>query len=273
MAQFTSLALYYRRELILRLLAESTGAEGIIARTERGIAQKEGLRAGEEMTIGSVPDEPVEIVENGLTYRVDLRAGQKTGFYLDQRINRRAGRRLLPRQTSARPVLFLRRLLAQRGQARRSGGRARGRQLSRRDRAGRQHAAHQRRRSALGSKRATCSRSWSGSGATGSRFDVVICDPPKYARQAKDVEHALKGYLRLNLAALDVLEPDGVLVDLLVLGPGRTRAVRRADRRRGRAIRPADPDPGTTRPGARPPDLGKLPGDRVPEMPDLPGRR
>jgi 23S rRNA (cytosine1962-C5)-methyltransferase len=46
----------------------------------------------------------------------------------------------------------------------------------------------------------------------GARFDVVICDPPKYARQAKDVEHAVKGYTRLNLAALDVLEPDGVLV-------------------------------------------------------------
>ena len=46
----------------------------------------------------------------------------------------------------------------------------------------------------------------------GAKFDVVICDPPKYARQAKDVEHALKGYLRLNMAALDVLEPDGVLV-------------------------------------------------------------
>ena len=40
---------------------------------------------------------------------------------------------------------------------------------------------------------------------------MVICDPPKYARQAKDVEHALKAYLRLNLAALDVLAPDGIL--------------------------------------------------------------
>ena len=46
----------------------------------------------------------------------------------------------------------------------------------------------------------------------GKRFGVVICDPPKFARQAGDVEQALKGYLRLNLAALDVLEPDGVLV-------------------------------------------------------------
>ena len=42
-AQFTSLALFDRRELILRLLAEATGADGIIVRTERGIAQKEGF--------------------------------------------------------------------------------------------------------------------------------------------------------------------------------------------------------------------------------------
>ncbi len=60
----------------------------------------------------------------------------------------------------------------------------------------------------------------------GARFDVVICDPPKYARQAKDIEHALKGYLRLNLAALDVLEPDGVLVTCSCSGlVGRERFV------------------------------------------------
>ncbi len=46
----------------------------------------------------------------------------------------------------------------------------------------------------------------------GRRFGVVICDPPKFARQAGDVEKALKGYLRLNLAAIGVLETDGVLV-------------------------------------------------------------
>ena len=40
----------------------------------------------------------------------------------------------------------------------------------------------------------------------------MICDPPKFARSPRGVEDALKGYLRLNRAALDVLEPDGVLV-------------------------------------------------------------
>ncbi len=41
---------------------------------------------------------------------------------------------------------------------------------------------------------------------------MIICDPPKYAKQTKDVENALKGYMRLNQAAVDVLAPDGILV-------------------------------------------------------------
>src|SRR5947208_3280523 len=74
-AQFTSLALYHRRELVLRLLGELTHAEGILARAERGIAPREGLRAGEETIVGALSDGPVEVVENGLRYRVDLRTG------------------------------------------------------------------------------------------------------------------------------------------------------------------------------------------------------
>ena len=48
--------------------------------------------------------------------------------------------------------------------------------------------------------------------ARGERFGVVICDPPKFARSPRGVEDAIKGYLRLGRAALDVLEPGGILV-------------------------------------------------------------
>jgi 23S rRNA (cytosine1962-C5)-methyltransferase len=209
-AQFTSLALYNRRDAILSLLTELTGAEGIIARTERGIAQKEGLRAGEQTTIGSIPGEPVDIVENGLTYRVDLRFGQKTGFYLDQRVNRRVvagycrGKRVLD--------LFCFSGGFSLNAAREGAASALGIDSS--------SSAIE-----LGREHATLNQIETAKFQVGDvlevlehlrvaqrRFDVVICDPPKYARQAKDVEHALKGYLRLNMAALDVLEPDGVLV-------------------------------------------------------------
>jgi 23S rRNA (cytosine1962-C5)-methyltransferase len=209
-AQFSSLALYARRELIVRLLIELTGVEGIIARTERGIAQKEGLKAGEHVTIGSIPGEPVEIVENELTYRVDLRSGQKTGFYLDQRVNRREvagycrGKRVLDLFCFSGGFSLN---AARAGAVRALGVDSSAPAIE----LARQHAILNRIDTAefqTGDVLEVLERLRSD----GQRFDMVICDPPKYAKQAKDVEHALKGYLRLNMAALDVLEPDGILV-------------------------------------------------------------
>ena len=209
-AQFTSLALYHRRELCLRLLADLTGAEGIVARTERSIAPREGLKTGEETIVGSIPLEPVEIVEKGSRYRVDLHSGQKTGFYLDQRENRRAvaaychGKRVL--DLFCFTGAFSLEAIQHGGAAETLGidSSASAIELAR------EHAAIngiERARFELGD----VLKVLDDLREAGQRFDVVICDPPKYARQAKDVEHALKGYLRLNLAALDVLAPDGIL--------------------------------------------------------------
>jgi 23S rRNA (cytosine1962-C5)-methyltransferase len=210
-AQFTSLALYERREMLLRVLAERTSVEGIVARTERGIASREGLQAGEVQLIGSVPDGPVEIVEHALRYRLDLRAGQKTGFYLDQRDNRAAvatycrGRRVLDLFcfTGAFSLSAIRHGAASEAIGIDTSAPAIERAC--------EHAAINgidRARFEAGDVLETLARLR----AEGQQFDAVICDPPKYARQAKDVEHALKGYLRLNRAALDVLAPDGILV-------------------------------------------------------------
>jgi 23S rRNA (cytosine1962-C5)-methyltransferase len=209
-AQFSSLALYMRRELILQQLTELTGAIGIIVRTDRGVAAKEGLRSGEETIMGSVPDEPVEVQEHGLTYKVDLRKGQKTGFYLDQRINRRVvadycrGKRVLDLFCFSGGFS----LNAARAGADATLGidsSAAAIDLAR------QHAANNMIDVAefeAGDVLAVLERLR----AEGRRFDVVICDPPKFARAAKDIEHAIKGYLRLNLAAVDVLLPGGILV-------------------------------------------------------------
>ncbi|MHC5540578.1 class I SAM-dependent rRNA methyltransferase, partial [Singulisphaera rosea] len=89
-AQFTSLALFQRRELLVEHLAKLTDAQGILARPERVTAEQEGIPAHGDLYFGTPPEAPVEVVENGLTFWVDLKAGQKTGFYLDQRTNRKA---------------------------------------------------------------------------------------------------------------------------------------------------------------------------------------
>ena len=209
-AHFTSLALFVRRESLLKQLLELTGAQGILARTDRGIASREGLKAGEETILGSVPESPIEILENDLRYRVDLRAGQKTGFYLDQRENRQSvakycrGKRVL--DLCCFTGAFSMAALKNGGALETTGVDSSIPAIER----ARVHAAInglEQARFEAGDVLKVLDRLR----REGQRFDVVICDPPKYAPQSKDLEHALKGYLRLNLSAIDVLAPHGIL--------------------------------------------------------------
>lgn len=209
-AQFSSLALLRRRESFLDPLLELTGARGIVARPERGVAEEEGLDRQDVVLVGSVPAEPVEVVENGLTFEVNLAAGQKTGFYCDQRDNRRAvaaygeGRRVLDlfcfsggfslnalRHGRAAITLGVDSSATAIDQARRNAARN-----------GLDHAAFE---------GGNVLKVLDKLKQRGESFDVVVCDPPKFARHAKDVENALKGYRRLNLAAIGVLAPGGIL--------------------------------------------------------------
>ena len=97
--QLTSLALGFRRDLLLDLTEERVRPHGVLLRTERESSKMRGSRR-DGLLRGSAPDGPVPVVENGLTFLVDLRTGQKTGYFLDQRENRRtvaaltAGRRI-----------------------------------------------------------------------------------------------------------------------------------------------------------------------------------
>lgn len=212
-AQFTSLALFERREMFLRLLAELTGAEGVFLRTERGVAGLEGinLEPQTEPALGTWPEAPLTITEHEITYHVDPRSGQKTGFYLDQRDNRRAAAAL----ASGRRVLDL---FCYTGgfslNALKHGGASHALGIDSSAPAielARQNAVT----NGLGNARfeaADVGQALQKLRESGDRFGMVICDPPKFARAAGHIEDALKAYARLNLGVLDVLEPDGLLV-------------------------------------------------------------
>ncbi len=208
---FTSQALATRRSAILGWLLEQTGAEGIWLRSERGVGELEGLEPLDGPGPGDLPDGSIVVAEHGLRYEVDFRSGQKTGMYLDQRDNRLAaaayarGRRVLDLfcygggfalaalkhggavaalgiDSSAGAVELAARNAATNGLA------------EARFEAADVFTALERLR------------------ASGERFGLVVCDPPKFARSQAGLDEALKGYLRLNRAALEVLEPGGILV-------------------------------------------------------------
>jgi 23S rRNA (cytosine1962-C5)-methyltransferase len=210
-AQFTSRALLEHRSEIVSLLLELTAAEGLLLRTDRGIAGQEGLPDIQDAVEGSVPEAPVSITENGVDYAVDLRAGQKTGFYLDQRDNRRAVSQLC----QGKAVLDLFCYSGGFGvTALRGGGAERVLGIDSSAPAivlARQNAVTNH-LSAARFEQADVFDAMEKLRTRQERFGVVICDPPKFARNARGVDEALKAYLRLNRAAVHLVEPDGILV-------------------------------------------------------------
>ena len=109
--QVTGLAMAQRLPQIVPLLVELTRARGHRDSHRKGRARRpKGSSCATGCTAAKLPDGPVFIDENGLRYGVDLAEGQKTGFYLDQRENRKRGGRLFSRSAGARHVLLQRRV-------------------------------------------------------------------------------------------------------------------------------------------------------------------
>jgi len=85
--QLLSAALEAQRELIVDVLQELVGSEGILARNDASVRTREGLSRNVELLAGSVPEE-IEVDEHGVRYLAAPWTGQKTGAFLDQRENR-----------------------------------------------------------------------------------------------------------------------------------------------------------------------------------------
>lgn len=218
--QFTSLALWHRRDVLLQALRDALaphgGVDGAVLRTEKGILEEEGLEVADQPLFGTIPDAPLEIVENGLRFGVDLRTGQKTGAYLDQRDNRQfvaplgVGRRVA--DVCCYTGGFALRLLAA-GAKSVSGVDVSAGALER----ARDNAVRNDLGPALADGRWTLERGdafkWlEARRDAGDRFGMIVVDPPRFARSTRGVPQALRGYSSLNELAVECLEPGGVLV-------------------------------------------------------------
>jgi 23S rRNA (cytosine1962-C5)-methyltransferase len=211
--QFTSLALAQRRHLLVSQLVDLCQPCGVYLRTERGIGRAEGLALTDGPLWGEVPGSTVTIVENDLEFEVDLCLGQKTGFYLDQRDNRRAaaayarGRRVLDVFCYAGGFALA---AARAGAASALGIDASQPAIT--------LAQRNAQRNKIDNVRFEVGQAFETmenllqSEPPANRFDMVILDPPKFARQSRAFDQAIRGYQRANLLAVRLLEPGGILV-------------------------------------------------------------
>ena len=90
--QCLSLGIDLRKQLICECLAELFNPKGIYERSDAGVRKKEGLQEVKGTLYGEVPDY-CEICENGIKMLADVKNGQKTGYFLDQKENRLTARR------------------------------------------------------------------------------------------------------------------------------------------------------------------------------------
>ncbi len=208
--QITSRALWDRSAALLATLLDVTGCLGGLCRFDAAVAQREGVTDAPGLTVGTMPAGPIEVDEGGARFLLHMGEGQKTGFYLDQSVNRRA----VAAYATGRRVLDLYCYSGGFGvHALRAGARSvlgvdsseRAIALAR-DNAELNHLAN------VEFRVDDVGRACRQLQSEGRRFDLVICDPPKFARSARDLDAALKAYVRVNRAAVGVLEPGGVLV-------------------------------------------------------------
>ena len=192
-------------------LRELTGCACVFERSDADVRALEGLPVKSGALYGSLPAAGVQLREHGLVYGVDLAAGHKTGFYLDQRDNRRHVGEL----SRGREALncfcytggFTLNALA--------GGAAS--VLSIDSSADALALARDNlRRNGLDAARAE----WQEADVfkhlrvlrdQGRSFDLVVLDPPKFAPTAAFAEKAARGYKDINLLALKLLRPGGLL--------------------------------------------------------------
>jgi 23S rRNA (cytosine1962-C5)-methyltransferase len=209
--QPTSLAMAQRLEMIVAILQELLAPRAIALRAEKSMAQLEGVEIAEGHVWGELPEGPITIREHGLVYEVDLHAGQKTGFYLDQRENRRVAAAYM----RDRRVLDL---FCYTGGFAMTAAKLGGvREVLGID-SSKKAIAQARRNTELNGLANVAFDVGDGFQTLdalldrGERFEAVILDPPKFARGKSGVNAALMAYHRLNRAAVELLNPGGILV-------------------------------------------------------------
>ena len=175
-----------------------------------GIARSEGLEPGGGLLRGALPAEPPVVEVDGLRLGVPLAEGQKTGLFLDQRENVRLVAGLAP----GRRVLDACCYVGSFGLACARAGAERVLMFDSSAGAVAEAGENARRNGVEGRvevRRGSLYRELHALAAAGERFDLVVLDPPKFAKLARDRERARKGYLDANLLALKVLAPGGLL--------------------------------------------------------------
>jgi len=193
--------------VILDCLQELVSPAAIVARNDAAVRSRENLPLEKRALSGKAP-ETVAVRINGLVFHADLLGGQKTGVYLDQRENylavaRHARGRALDCFTSCGGFALHMASICETVEAADSSADALRLAALNREANGIDNVEF---------RQADVFELLSGHVAAGRRFDTIVLDPPAFAKSRQAIDGAVRGYKEINLRALRLLGPGGVLV-------------------------------------------------------------
>jgi len=194
---------------IQEALKEVLRCDALLFKNDSSARDMEGLPSYVEAATGNF-DKPASVIEDGLEFQAPLLEGQKTGWFFDQAANRRALSKYVPQ--GARVLDVFSYVGAWGVRAAHHGARevtcidssAAALELA--------AANAQRNGVKLAIRKGDAFESLEALAREGARFDVVIIDPPAFAKRKKDLPKALAAYKRLNQLAIQVIADEGILV-------------------------------------------------------------
>lgn len=207
-AQFLTAGMEKWKETIAEILHELMPVKGIFEKDDPEVRSLEGLDKQIGVLWGEEPPEFIEITENGNRFFVDVKRGQKTGFFLDQRDNRRlvgnlsAGKRVLNcfAYTGGFSVYALR------------GGAKDVVSVESQELACKQAERHGVEMGAGDRHKVVRADVFEYLRQAEGEFDVIVLDPPGFCKSKAGVNGASRGYKDINLFALKRLAPGGMLL-------------------------------------------------------------
>ena len=209
--QFNTAGAAAVRDDVVEALCGALPLKGVYERADADVLKREGIAGASRLLRGEEPPERLEIFENGVKFLVDVRRGHKTGFYLDQRDNRAAVKAL----AAGREVLNVFSYTGGFGTAALCGGAASAVNID----VSAPALALARENAVLNGFAPTDADFIEGNAFevlrkfrdAGRTFDMVVLDPPKFAESKMAVRGAARGYKDINLLAMKLLRPGGVL--------------------------------------------------------------
>lgn len=206
--QFLTLGSERNKDKILNCLSEVFRPLGIYERSDASVRAKEGLPEKTGVVFGVVP-EKITIVENGIKMAVDVRNGQKTGYFLDQKENRLAARRYCKNKTvldcfcnsggfSMNAAPYAKKITAV--------------DISE---SAIKNVEENARINGFDNIETVCAnvfdllRKYKNEGR---KFGVVILDPPAFCKSVSEVKDAYRGYKDINVLGMKLVERGGFLI-------------------------------------------------------------